>query len=29
MLQEGNLVNGGGSFSFTQRGEGLYAQYNA
>lgn len=29
MLQEGSMANGGGSFAFTQRGEGLYAQYNS
>ena len=28
MLQSGNLVNGGGNFLFTQRGDGLYAEFN-
>lgn len=29
MLTDGTMTNGGGSFTFTQRGEGLYAQYIA
>lgn len=27
MLQEGNLVNGGGAFTFTQRDQALFAQF--
>lgn len=27
MLLEGTLTNGGGSFTFTQRGEALFAQF--